>query len=124
MTLNERLRNLIEENDLTQKQLAKSLNIAVSTLGGYVQGYSEPDFETLKLIASYFDVSTDYLLGYQSNKNSPLNEREFELIHIFRALSNEEQEIYMEQGKSILKVRHKKEEKSFTLTSQSKPNAV
>lgn len=124
MKLNERLRNLIEERDLTQKQLAKDLNIAASTLGGYVQGYSEPDFETLKLLASYFHVSTDYLLGYQTDMQSPLTEREIELLQVFRALSDNEQEIYLEQGKSILKVSNKKKEKSSTLTSQSESSIV
>ena len=124
MKLNERLRNLIEERDLTQKQLAKDLNIAASTLGGYVQGYSEPDFETLKLLASYFHVSTDYLLGYQTDMQSPLTEREIELLQVFRALSDNEQEIYLEQGKSILKVSNKKKEKSSTLTSRSKSNII
>lgn len=42
------LRNLIDERGLTQKQLAQDLEIPVSTLGGYVQGTSEPDFDTLK----------------------------------------------------------------------------
>ncbi len=124
MKLNEKLRNLIEERDLTQKQLAKDLNIAASTLGGYVQGYSEPDFETLKLLASYFHVSTDYLLGYQPDKQSHLTEREMELLQVFRALSDNEQEIYLEQGKSILKVSNKKKEKSSTLTSRSKSNII
>ena len=124
MKLNEKLRNLIEERDLTQKQLAKDLNIAASTLGGYVQGYSEPDFETLKLLASYFHVSTYYLLGYQPDKQSHLTEREMELLQVFRALSDNEQEIYLEQGKSILKVSIKKKEKSSTLTSRSKSNII
>ena len=57
------LRTLIDERGLTQKQLAKDLEIPVSTLGGYVQGISEPDFETLKLFAKYFNVSADYLLN-------------------------------------------------------------
>ena len=47
------LRNLIDERGLTQKQLAQDLEIPVSTLGGYVQGTSEPDFETLKLLDVY-----------------------------------------------------------------------
>lgn len=37
MSLGENLRNLIDERDMTQKELAKILNIAASTLGGYIQ---------------------------------------------------------------------------------------
>ena len=38
------LRTLIEERDITQKELARQLNIAPSTLGSYVQNVREPDF--------------------------------------------------------------------------------
>lgn len=48
MKFSEKLRLLIDEFDITQKQFANDLNIAPSTIGGYVQGVSEPDFETLK----------------------------------------------------------------------------
>ena len=63
MTFSDKLRMLIEDSNLTQKRVAIELHIPVSTLGGYVQGTSEPDFETLKLIATFFGVTTDYLLG-------------------------------------------------------------
>ena len=48
------LRELLEENELTQKQLAQDLNIAPSTLGNYIRNIREPDFETLKIFATYF----------------------------------------------------------------------
>ena len=61
MNFSEKLRLLIDEENITQKQFANDSNIAPSTIGGYVQGISEPDFETLKRIALYFNVSADYL---------------------------------------------------------------
>ena len=64
MSFGENLRTLIEEREITQKELARQLNIAPSTVGSYVQNTREPDFSTLKLIAQYFDVSIDYLLDY------------------------------------------------------------
>ena len=42
MSFSERLRALIEERGLMQKQVAIDLKIPVSTLGGYVQGVSDP----------------------------------------------------------------------------------
>jgi len=62
MRFGDKLRALIEEQDITQKDLAMQLNLAPSTLGSYVQNTREPDFATLKLLANYFGVSTDYLL--------------------------------------------------------------
>ena len=114
------LRTLIDERGLTQKQLAKDLEIPVSTLGGYVQGTSEPDFETLKLFANYFDVSADYLLNLKiGNTQSGL---ENELLRIFRSLSTEQQELYLEQGKAFIRINVKEDVKSSKSTLQGKNN--
>ncbi len=102
MLFSDRLRALIEERDITQKYLAGQLGIPVSTLGGYVQGTSEPDFATLKLLAAYFRVSTDYLLGFGGEQLR--SEEENELLRIFRALSGEQRELYLEQGRAIVRI--------------------
>lgn len=120
MSLGENLRNLIDERDMTQKELAKILNIAASTLGGYIQGYSEPDFETLKLLASYFDVSTDYLLDFQRNRSYTRNQQE--LLRIFDSLTPEQQELYIEQGKAFIRINAKEDVKSSKSTLQGKNN--
>ena len=103
LNFNEKLRLLIEENKLTQKQVANDLGIAPSTMGGYVQGYSQPDFETLKHIAVYFNFSTDYLLNMKETKiNDSLED---ELLRVFRAMSKEQKTIFIEQGKVLIKIR-------------------
>ena len=71
----DKLRSLREKNDLLQKDLSKDLNIATSTIGMYEQGRREPDNTTLKKIANYFDVSTDYLL----DNSKPLSKKEEKL---------------------------------------------
>lgn len=101
MTFSNILRILLEERDLTQKQLAKDLHIAVSTLGGYAQGTSEPDFDTLKRIAEYFQVSADYLLDLHTEKAA--SHRENDLLRVYRSLTPLQQELYLEQGKVFLK---------------------
>ena len=59
----ERLREQRAELRLTQKDVARELNISVTCYAGYEQGYREPDFTTLIKICRYFSVSADYLLG-------------------------------------------------------------
>jgi len=104
------LRNLLEERNLSQKQLSAELNVAASTLGNYIRNLREPDYETLKRLAAYFDVSTDYLLDYC---HSPAGNRlENELLRVFRALTVEQQELYIEQGKVFLIQNNKKEKSS------------
>lgn len=102
MSFGENLRALIEERDMTQKELATQLNIAPSTMGSYVQNTREPDFDTLKLLAGYFEVSTDYLLDYSCGKTA--THLEDELLRVFRSLSPEQQRICVEQCKVFVRV--------------------
>lgn len=58
-----RLKQLRKENDMTQKDLADKLGIVRTAIANYETGRATPDSETLSLIASILNVSTDYLLG-------------------------------------------------------------
>ena len=103
MSFPDKLRNLIEENNLTQKQLAKEFNVSASTFGGYVQGTSEPSFTMLKDIARYFHVSTDYLLSLPIEGTQ--DGKEEELLRIFRVMPREYRDIYLKQGKAFVRVK-------------------
>ena len=105
MTFADKLRSLIEEHNITQKQLAMHLSIAPSTLGNYVQGVREPDFKTLVELAKYFKVSIDYLLDYNPGKSTTSQENE--LLHIYRSMDNKDKTIFLEQGKVFLRVKLK-----------------
>lgn len=65
------LKSLRTSNGLTQDELARILKISRSTIGMYENGSRQPDFETLELIADYFNVDTDFLLG-RTNKTTYL----------------------------------------------------
>lgn len=62
------LKRLREEKNMTQAELGKALEISPSAIGMYEQGRRTPDIPTLKKIASYFNVSLDYLLGNEPAK--------------------------------------------------------
>ena len=102
MSFGDRLRVLIEDRDMTQRELAAALNVAPSTMGNYVQNTREPDFATLKAIADYFDVSADYLLERRTGEGG--GAREAELLRVFRGLSPSQQELYLEQGRAFIRV--------------------
>ena len=110
MNFGDVLRALLEERDMTQKQLASDLNIAPSTIGGYVQNSSEPDFETLKRLAKYFGTSIDYRLDYRTGHTA--THQEDDLLRIFRSITTEQKELYIEQGKVFIKLNKKDMEKS------------
>ena len=64
-----RLISLRKERGMTQTDLANLIHKKRSTVSGYEIEGKEPDFETVCFLAEYFDVSTDYLLGYSDEKN-------------------------------------------------------
>ena len=108
MNFGDHLRALLEERNMTQKELAKQLNIAPSTMGSYVQNTREPDFATLKLLAEFFHVSVDYLLDNYSENAA--TQQENELLRIFRSLSPEQRDVCIEQCRVFLRLNHKKKE--------------
>ena len=101
MEFHEILRELLEDNDITQKKLADDLNIGVTTIGNYARGLREPDFDTLKLFAKYFNVSTDYLLDHRTGATQ--NHKEDELVMIYRSLSPFYKELFADYGSFLIK---------------------
>ena len=61
------LRNIREDCNLTQKQLAKQLGIPVTTYRNYENTYREPSFEILAKICDVLHVSADELLGIKND---------------------------------------------------------
>ncbi len=55
------LRLLRVEKGLSQQELANALKISKSSVNMYERGERQPNFETLELIADYFNVDIDYL---------------------------------------------------------------
>jgi transcriptional regulator with XRE-family HTH domain len=58
----ERIRALREKRGISQSRAAKDMKIVRTTYSNYEAGNREPDLDTLKKIADYYEVSTDYLL--------------------------------------------------------------
>ncbi|CAK19708.1 TPA: helix-turn-helix domain-containing protein [Listeria monocytogenes] len=63
------IRSIREDNDITQQQMAKLLNVSQNTYSQYETGKIEWTATALIKIADYFDVSVDYLLDRKKNKN-------------------------------------------------------
>ncbi len=61
-----KLREILEERNIKQKDVASAIGIYTSTMSQYVTGVREPDIETLIKLADYFGVSVDYLIGHDS----------------------------------------------------------
>lgn len=64
-----KIKSLRVENKLSLRELAAKLNISYSSLGKYERGEQEPSFDTLKKLSEYFNVTTDFILGFSNVKN-------------------------------------------------------
>ncbi len=58
-----KIKELREKKGISQKELADYLNITQVQISKYELGKNEPDLNTTKKIAEYFNVTIDYLLG-------------------------------------------------------------
>ncbi len=65
-----RIRDLREDRDLTQQQIADHLHIRQNTYSQYENGQRQLPLSVLIALADYYHVSTDYLLG-RTNRQEP-----------------------------------------------------
>ena len=63
MNMYQRIRDLREDKDLSQAQMAKTLNLSQSTYSRYENGILDIPSQVLIALASFHRVSVDYLLG-------------------------------------------------------------
>ena len=66
----QKLKDIREDNDINQEQMAKILGVPRSTYSMWEIGISIIPLKHLCDFADYFDVSLDYALGLTNNKNS------------------------------------------------------
>lgn len=91
-----RIRELRKRKGLTQQGFAMVINVSQAMVSKYERGEIAPDLQTLKNIADYFNVSTDYLLEISNSKlnvsSSDLTDAEKELLHSFKRLDRTQKE--------------------------------
>lgn len=58
-----RLRELLKENDMTQKELAKKIGVSQACVTYWINGQKQPTAENVYSVAKAFETSADYLLG-------------------------------------------------------------
>ena len=63
-----RIKDLREDADLTQQEIAQYLHIKQNTYSQYENGHRQLPIEVLIALAKYYKTSTDYLLGLTDEK--------------------------------------------------------
>lgn len=111
-----RLKELRNKASLSQQELSNIIGISKSSINMYERGEREPGLETVRALADYFNVQTDYLLGKTNDtmrvgdaqlnlqmfaeKNPPpelsLTEGEKALLELFRRVPEEHQRMLLD----------------------------
>ena len=98
MDVSARIRDIIDDRDMTQKELALRLDIRYTTLNNYLKKYNRVPLEVLRSIAVELNVTTDYLFDLAKSPERPLslNNTERKLIENFRSLSKSQKELILQ----------------------------
>ena len=82
-----RLHELRTERDLSQRAMAKILNISQGTYNNWENSNTQPSIEQLIALANFFDVSVDYLIGNSDELGStftgPLTQKQRAILRAF-----------------------------------------
>ncbi len=62
-----RIRDLREDRDLTQREMAKALNCSQQVYSNYELGQRDIPTDILIKLSAFFNVSVDYILGISNN---------------------------------------------------------
>ena len=65
----QRLKDLREDKDMKQVQIAELLGIQQTVYSRYERGFQNIPIEHLLFLADYYNVSTDFILGRTDNPN-------------------------------------------------------
>lgn len=101
MIICDRLKEIREKHGMNKKEFADYLGLKYTTYNNYETGTREPASDFLILISKKFDVSIDYLLGVQDNK---------EILHSYQLKASEYDQKTVDQLQAELASREDPEE--------------
>lgn len=64
MTIAQRIRDLREDRDLTQMQIAKLLNTSQTVYSRYERNERDLPIDYLQTLCVFYDITADYILGF------------------------------------------------------------
>ena len=96
--LTKRLKSLRESKQLTQQELADKLYLSRVRYNNYETGKRSPDYDTLQVIANFYDVSIDYLLGNTDNPNSEITLTDKDEKDIAKTMQKLKEQLSNDQG--------------------------
>lgn len=100
-----RIKELRQENDILQSDLAKRLKVGQATISNWETGRYEPDQDALREMSKIFDVSIDYILGNTDIKKpltsedmSGLTDKQIKILQMMEKMTPEQQDEILRQA--------------------------
>lgn len=88
-----RIRDLREDSDKTQQEIAEYLGTSSQHYGKYELGRAEIPFDRAIMLAKYYNVSLDYIAGLTNNKKgipAGISEEQQKILNLINMLSTDE----------------------------------
>lgn len=92
-----RLKDLREDSDKSQKEIAEIIKTSCAYYGAYELGKRDIPFERVIELAKYYDVSLDYIAGRTNDKGGlSIDQDEKKLLALFRRLNRQQRNLILE----------------------------
>lgn len=90
----ENLSNLMQSRGYTSNNsLSIDIGVPAATISRWKTGDRAPDLEYVILLANFFGVSVDWLLGFESDRYSKLSSSEQELVKLYALASQSDRNV-------------------------------
>ena len=104
MEIIDRIFQLLDEQNKRAYELGDRIGVTASTMSTWKTRHTDPPAKFMKDIASFFDVSLDYLLtGSEDTSKERISSSEKELLDLFRKLPSEKRYEFIGEIKGYLK---------------------
>lgn len=108
----ERLINLRKNHNINQPQLGEILNISKQAVNEIEKGRSKISIEKIVLLAEFFNVSIDYLVGFNQTSHAedrtPLSADQEELLYLYNSLNDFSKGVLIENARIMMEKQPKK----------------
>ncbi len=62
-----RLKDLLQEHEISKRNFAKNIGVSAMSVSDWTNGNVQPTAENIYIVAEYFGVTSDYLLGLEDD---------------------------------------------------------